>query len=197
MLQRLFAIIIFILAFPFLFIIGILIIVTDGRPVLFKQKRIGKDGKIFTFFKFRSMYNNAQKEKIRWKKNNPELWEEYVKSNFKLKNDFRITKIGKILRKTSLDELPQLLNIIKGEMEFVGPRPILLREKKTYGKYFKYYIKVRPGITGLWQVSGRSSTSFIKRVACDVIYSKKKNLFFDICIICKTFLVVFHISKSY
>ncbi len=191
MISRFFAIILFILLFPLIFFISVLITIKDGFPVFFLQKRLGYQGKNFVCYKFRTMREGAAQEKIRWKKNNPEKWAEYEKNNFKLKNDHRVTTTGKFLRKTSLDELPQIFNIIGGTMNFVGPRPLLLREKKLYGKdNFKYYKKVKPGVTGLWQVEGRSETSFADRIALDIKFIKNNSAKQKFFILLKTIKVV-------
>ena len=182
---------------PLLLLIIILMVLTQGRGFLFRQKRLGKNGEKFVCYKFRTMLHNAHREKIRWKKSNPELWAEYEKNNFKLKKDYRITKLGRTLRKTSLDELPQLLNVIKGEMNLIGPRPILLREKKYYGTAFRYYKKVKPGITGLWQVKGRSKTSFKDRVILDCLYIRKRTLKLNFYILYKTFIILIKRNGAY
>ena len=181
---------ILLISLPVIILISVLILLFNGRPVFFVQKRIGYGGKSFRLYKFRSMMKDAYKQKIKWKQNNPELWAEYQNNNFKLKNDFRITKLGRFLRKTSLDELPQLFNIIRGEMNFIGPRPILLREKKYYGKSFKFYVKNIPGITGLWQVSGRSDTTFNDRIKYDRYYTSNKSFCLNFFILYKTIYVV-------
>lgn len=196
MFTRFLAVILFVILAPLFALLSVAILITSGRPVLFLQKRVGQDGKNFCIFKFRTMIQNAHRDKIRWQRDKPELWASYVENNFKLEDDCRITKLGKFLRKTSLDELPQLINIIKGDMSFVGPRPILLREKKYYGKDFTYYTKLKPGVTGLWQVSGRSSTTFKERVQYDISYAKQKSLWFDLKIILKTIYVVLFCKNS-
>lgn len=196
MFTKFLAVILFIILVPLFVLLSIAIIITSGRPIFFLQKRLGQGGQSFCMFKFRTMMLIAHREKIRWQRDKPELWAVYESNNFKLQDDYRVTKLGKFLRKTSLDELPQLINIIKGEMSFVGPRPILLREKKYYGADFKYYAKLKPGVTGLWQVSGRSSTTFKERVKYDVSYAKQKSLWFDLKIILKTIYVVLFCKNS-
>jgi len=135
--------------------------------------------------------------KIKWQRDNPELWKEYEKNNFKLKDDYRVTKLGKFLRMTSIDEIPQIINIIKGDMNFIGPRPILLREKQYYGKLYRYYIKAKPGVTGMWQISGRSDTTFNERVKFDRYYILNRSLRLDLCILLKTFYVTLFKKGSY
>ncbi|MEM9178105.1 MAG: sugar transferase [Pseudomonadota bacterium] len=154
---------------PILIPIAIAIRISDGGPALFKQTRIGRDGNNFRCYKFRSMVIDAD---VRLKKlldTDPRARREWQATQ-KLENDPRITAFGRFLRKSSLDELPQLINILRGDMSIVGPRPIVQNEIEKYGDYFTYYCQVRPGLTGLWQVSGRSDTSYGERVALDVRY---------------------------
>lgn len=158
----------------------------DFSPIVFRQNRIGKDGKNIQIYKFRSMIPNAEAELERLMRENEDIREEYL-TNKKLKNDPRITKIGKIIRKTSIDEFPQFFNVFKGDMSFVGPRPYLPRERKDMGAGYDEIIKVKPGITGPWQVGGRSDVSFKKRVRMDVEYVNNWTLRDDIKIIWKTF----------
>ena len=175
---------------PILLIIKIAYMLTgDFHKVIFTQNRIGKDGKEFKFYKFRSMVPNADDVLAKLLKENKAMAKEY-KLNKKLKNDPRITKVGKFIRKTSLDELPQLLNILKGDMSFVGNRPYLPREKKDMGKYFDDIVSTRPGLTGYWQVSGRSDTSFEYRLKCERFYSLNRTMKMDIKIAFKTIGVV-------
>lgn len=162
----------------------------DDGPIFFMQKRIGENGKPFRLYKFRTMVVNADKILMKKLKEDKEFREKYL-SYRKVENDDRITKIGKFLRKTSLDEFPQFINVLKGDMSLVGPRPYLFREKKDMGDYYEYIIKCRPGITGLWQVSGRSKTTFQDRLKLDVEYYNNRKLFYDIKIFVKTFLSVF------
>lgn len=174
-------------------IIAILIKIEDPKgPILFTQKRVGKDGKEFNMYKFRSMVSNAE-----------ELLKDLLKFNevsgamFKMKDDPRITKVGKFIRKTSIDELPQLLNVLKGEMSLVGPRPALPREVALYTSYDKQRLKVIPGCTGLWQVSGRSNLGFKEMVELDLHYIKDSSILFDIKIIYKTVIVLFGSKDAY
>lgn len=175
---------------PLTLIVKISYILTgDFKSIFYTQKRIGKNGKEFNFFKFRSMIPNADLELEKILKENKDLKNEY-QLNKKLKNDPRITKMGDILRKTSLDELPQVLNILKGDMTFIGNRPYLPREKKDMGKSFDIIVKTKPGLTGYWQVSGRSDTTFKKRLELEEYYSLHAGLKLDIKIFFKTFAVV-------
>ena len=168
---------------------------TGGHP-FFSQKRIGVGGKIFRVWKFRTMYIDADVRLERLKQECKECAEEWEK-DFKLKNDPRVTKIGKFLRKTSLDELPQLINVLKGEMSLVGPRPIVEAEIAKYGEYFDYFKAVKPGITGLWQVSGRNDIDYDERVQLDVWYVRNWSVQLDIEILIKTVMVVFGRKGSY
>lgn len=159
-------------------------------PVFYVQKRIGKYGKEFRFYKFRTMVKNADKKLRKLLKENEELRIEY-ETHKKMKDDPRITKAGKILRKTSLDEFPQFINILKGDMSLVGNRPYLHREKKEMGLYYKEIVKTKPGLTGLWQTSGRSDISFRERLKIEKEYSEKYSLKLDLKIILKTIRDVF------
>lgn len=162
----------------------------DFGKVIYTQERIGKNGKIFKIYKYRSMVVNADEKLKELLENDQEAAEEFRK-NQKLKNDPRITKVGKFLRRSSIDEIPQLINVFKGEMSLVGPRPYLPREKKTMGEFYDIIIKSKPGITGLWQVNGRSNTTFDARMRFDRQYSMKKSLAEDTKILFKTVGVVF------
>ncbi len=161
----------------------------DFDSIFFRQKRIGKNGKEFNLYKFRSMVPNADEVLKELLKNDEAARKEY-KVNKKLKNDPRITPMGKILRVTSLDELPQFINIFKGEMSLVGNRPYLPREKEDMGLYYNDIIKTKPGLTGLWQISGRSNTTFEKRLKLEQQYSNSYGFKTDIKIFFKTFGVV-------
>ena len=180
-----------IILIPFIVIIKIASLINGDRASIFLiQKRIGKDGKEFSFYKFRSMVLNADEILFKLLKENEELAREY-EINKKLQNDPRITKIGRIIRKTSIDELPQLLNVLKGDMSMIGNRPYLPREKKSMGKYYSDIVKTKPGLTGYWQVSGRSNTTFKDRLKLESYYSNHNSLILDIKIFFKTFKVVF------
>ena len=172
------------------FLIVAILIRRDGGKAFFIQNRIGKNGKTIKVYKFRSMVMNGEKVLEELFAKDPSIKEEYLK-NKKLENDPRITKIGKFIRKTSIDELPQLINVLKGNMSLVGPRPYLWREKdEGMGDYYKYIVACKPGITGYWQVNGRSDTSFEERLEMDKYYSKHINAWLDIKILFKTVGVV-------
>ena len=162
----------------------------DFGNVFYTQYRIGKNGKKFKIVKFRSMQKDADQILEKYLKENPKEAKEY-KINKKLKNDPRVTKTGKFLRKTSLDEWPQFLSILTGKMSLVGPRPYLLSEKEEMGEYYKYIIKSKPGLTGLWQVSGRSNLTFEDRLKLDEEYSNRQGNIRDFKILIKTFHKVF------
>lgn len=183
-----------ILLSPIFLIVAIAIKVEDPKGnIIFGHKRVGKDGKLFPCYKFRSMFVNAEE----MKKNFTEEQKKEYAETFKLKDDPRITKVGKFTRKTSIDELPQLFNILKGEMSIVGPRPIVTDELEFYGEYEKYYKSVKPGLTGLWQVSGRSDTTYDERVALDLEYVSTRNTFKDLYIIIMTAVKVLKREGSY
>ncbi len=179
-----------ILLSPVLIFAGFRIWYEDRFPVIFSQDRVGKGGKIFPVYKFRSMVYNADAIFNSWQEDNLELLLEYQENNFKLRNDPRITRTGKWLRSFSLDELPQPWNVLKGEMTLVGPRPLLEQELQDYGDTISLYKQTRPGITGLWQISGRSKTTFADRANLDAWYVRNWSLWYDIFILLKTIKVV-------
>jgi undecaprenyl-phosphate galactose phosphotransferase len=159
--------------------------------------RIGKDGKKFYCLKFRSMVNGDSQAILKdYLAGNPEAMAEWQETQ-KLKDDPRITKLGGILRKYSLDELPQFLNILKGDMSLVGPRPIVDNEVQKYHSDIAYYYRVRPGVTGMWQVSGRNDVSYAQRVQMDSWYVRNWSFWHDIAIICKTFPALLKSSGAY
>ncbi len=160
---------------PLLFVIAISVFVANPGQILFKQSRVGRYGRMFNCYKFRTMATDAEARLDKLLASDPEARAEWDKDH-KLRKDPRIVGIGRFLRKSSLDELPQLFNVLKGEMSLVGPRPIVPDEKKKYGKYIDHYCLVRPGITGLWQVSGRNDVSYRRRVAFDVVFATKSNM---------------------
>lgn len=169
----------------------------DPGPVFFAHTRIGKDGKPFPCYKFRSMVVNSQEMLQKYLAENPAAREEWER-DFKLKDDPRVTPIGKVLRRTSLDELPQIFNVLRGEMSLVGPRPVIQEElDKYYGETAKLYYTVKPGITGLWQVSGRSDLGYDERVALDATYIKNRSFWGDIVILWKTIGVVLMKKGAY
>ena len=161
---------------------------SKGKAI-FTQERIGKDGKLFKFYKFRSMVTNADEILEKMLKEDTEQTREY-KLNKKLTEDPRVTKVGKFIRRTSIDELPQLINVLKGEMSLIGNRPYLPREKEDMGTYYNDIVKTKPGITGLWQVSGRSNTTFEDRLKLEKEYSNTCSIKLDIKIFFKTIKVV-------
>jgi Undecaprenyl-phosphate galactose phosphotransferase WbaP len=162
----------------------------DAGPAFFVQKRVGVDGRLFDFIKFRSMVMDADGALERWKTENEKLYVQYLASNFKLAHDPRITKIGHFIRRTSIDELPQLINVLRGDMSLVGPRPLLARELGEYGNSIAAYGKARPGITGLWQISGRSASTFQHRINMDLWYVRNWSLWYDLVIMLRTVRVV-------
>jgi undecaprenyl-phosphate galactose phosphotransferase len=161
----------------------------DFKSIFYTQKRIGMYGKEFNFYKFRTMIKDADEVLFKLLEENEELREEY-KINKKLKNDPRVTKVGKFLRKASLDELPQYINILKGDMSLIGNRPYLPREKEDMKEYFSDIVMSKPGLTGYWQVSGRSDTTFEERLKLERYYSHNFNTLLDLKIFIKTHFVV-------
>ena len=157
----------------------------DGQPALFRHRRIGASGQVFECLKFRSMIANADAVLADLLARSPEAKAEWDATQ-KLRKDPRITPVGRLLRKTSLDELPQLINVVLGDMSLVGPRPIVASEVRFYGDKIAYYQAVRPGVTGLWQVSGRSDTTYDRRVQLDVWYVRNRSLWLDIAILFRT-----------
>jgi lipopolysaccharide/colanic/teichoic acid biosynthesis glycosyltransferase len=172
--------------------ISISIFLSNGGPVIFRQKRIGKNGIPFTIYKFRTMRKDA--EIIL--KEDKELYRKYIDNDYKLppNEDPRLVKFGSFLRKSSLDELPQVFNIFKGDMSHVGPRPIVLDELERYAGHEREFLSVKPGMTGLWQVSGRSDIEYPQRKFLDLLYVKNQSLFLDFKILFKTAFIV--LSRS-
>lgn len=186
-------IVFFLIAYVFLFIpyhTG-----ENKGAILFKQKRLGKDGKMFEIYKFRSMKTNANEIL----KSDEELYQKYVQNGYKLEvhEDPRITKLGCFIRKASIDELPQFINVLKGEMSLVGPRPIVEEELKEYKNKYALFLKMKPGITGVWQTSGRSNIGYPERVDIELSYLNNQKPVVDIMIILKTFLKVFLNEGAY
>lgn len=161
----------------------------DKGPIFYSQERIGKDGKLFKMYKYRSMIVGADEKLHKYLEENEEARLEYSEYK-KLKNDPRVTKVGNFIRKTSLDEFPQFINVLKGEMSLVGPRPYLPREKEDMGEYYTYIIKSKPGITGFWQITGRSDVTFEDRLKMDYNYEQDKSLKLDAKLLVKTVLNV-------
>ncbi|NPV90423.1 MAG: undecaprenyl-phosphate galactose phosphotransferase WbaP [Firmicutes bacterium] len=200
LIKRLFDIIvgfsIFIFLFPVLLLISLMIKIDTRGPMGFSHKRVGKGGKEFNCYKFRTMATNSQEILQRLLETDPEIKKEW-EENFKLKDDPRVTRVGKILRRTSLDELPQILNVLKGEMSLVGPRPIVMDEVPKFGKYAPDYFMVLPGITGLWGVSGRSDIEYNERVQMEAWYVRNWSLWLDITLLFKTVGVVLGKKGAY
>ena len=179
-----------VLLFPLMLGIAGLIWAWDGSPVIYRQERRGRRGRPFTFLKFRTMYRDADAQLRRWQEENNELYVRYVENNFKLADDPRVIPGGRFLRETSADELPQLINVLLGQMSLVGPRPVLPREVGDYEGGMFYYDLVTPGITGLWQVAGRSETQFVDRARLDRSYVKNWSLWGDLVILLATLHVI-------
>jgi len=161
------------------------LISNDNGPLFYTQKRIGKNGKVFKMYKFRSMCVGADEKLKKYLEENEEARKEYKKYK-KLKYDPRVTKIGEFIRKTSIDEVPQFINVLKGDMSLVGPRPYLEREKEEMTYYYKYIVSCRPGLTGYWQIAGRSNVTFEDRLHMDMDYYRKHTLKADLKILKKT-----------
>nr|WP_255294788.1 sugar transferase [Bacillus sp. AFS041924] len=178
-----------ILFLPVFLVIAVIIKLEDRKgPAIFKQKRVGQNGKVFHIYKFRSMVTGAENKL----KSNKELYKKYLLNNYKLEphEDPRITKIGGFLRKTSLDEIPQFINILKGEMSLVGPRPVVQEELREYGIKTSEFLSVKPGATGFWQISGRSDVGYPERVDLELYYVYNQSLKFDIQILILTVIKV-------
>src|ERR1700761_3715755 len=167
-----------------------------GGSVIYRHRRVGRSGRIFCCLKFRTMIPNADQVLRELLERNPELQAEWVRDH-KLRNDPRVTALGRFLRRTSLDELPQLWNVIRGEMSLVGPRPVVREELLRYGRCAGIYLSARPGVTGLWQGKGRNNTDYRRRVVLDVYYVRRHNVFLDLYILAKTTHVVLGGSGAY
>jgi exopolysaccharide production protein ExoY len=170
---------------PLIVMVALLVVLTMGRPILFPQRRLGYGGKTFACYKFRTMVTNADDALKAYLAANPEAAREW-RVRQKLQHDPRVTLLGRMLRRSSLDELPQLLNVLRGDMSCIGPRPVVHDEIARYGKYWKDYTRARPGLTGAWQVSGRNRLSYPRRVAIDSRYVRKWSLAWDLWILVKT-----------
>ncbi len=188
-LDRVLALFAFVLAIPLFVVIPILIKLTSRGPVFYRQERLGRHGKPFRLWKFRSMHADADERLKHLIADDPKVADEWA-NNFKLADDPRVTLLGRFLRRTSLDELPQLFNVLRGEMALIGPRPIVEDEVKYYGTSYETFSSVRPGVTGLWQVSGRSDTDYDRRVALDTYYVLNWSPWMDIWILIRTVLAV-------
>jgi len=174
---------------PLLLVIAYKIWRIDGAPITFAHYRVGQRGRLFRCLKFRTMVRDSSAVLSDLLSNDPDARAEWARDH-KLRNDPRITPIGGFLRKTSLDELPQLFNILRGEMHFVGPRPVTVEELVRYGVRKRHYLSVRPGLTGLWQVSGRNNTTYERRVQLDSEYVERRNPLFDTWIVLRTLKVL-------
>jgi undecaprenyl-phosphate galactose phosphotransferase len=188
-LNQLLALAILVLLAPLMGVVAFLIWRRDGAPLLFAHYRVGHDGKLFRCMKFRTMYRDAERMLAELLEKDPAARAEWQREQ-KLLRDPRVTPIGHFLRRTSLDELPQLFNVLRGDMSLVGPRPITVGELTRYGRVRWHYLSVRPGMTGLWQVSGRNNTSYEERVALDQRYVEERSVWMNLHILLKTVKVV-------
>ncbi|MFC3206270.1 sugar transferase [Aquamicrobium soli] len=181
---------------PLFLMLMLLVKFSDGGKVFYGHRRIGRSGKVFHCLKFRTMVEDGDAVLAAYLARNPQEREEWLATR-KLQNDPRVTRVGAVLRKLSLDELPQIFNILRGEMSFVGPRPVVRDELKMYGTSASFYLKSRPGLTGLWQVSGRNDVSYQARVAFDRHYVENWSFVFDLKILIWTVPAVFTSRGSY
>ena len=184
-----FSLSVLILFSPVYLLLALLIALSSQGPIFYIQERVGKDYKPFRCIKFRTMVVNAEEVLEQMMATSPDLREEF-EDNFKLKDDPRITWIGKFLRVTSLDEFPQFWNVLTGDMSVVGPRPLVPEELSKYGNQIDKVLMIRPGITGLWQVSGRNDIPYPRRVQIDVYYVNARNFWLDLCVVIKTIGIV-------
>jgi Undecaprenyl-phosphate galactose phosphotransferase WbaP len=185
-----------IIAFSPVFAAISLMVRRSGKNVIFKQYRVGRNGELFACYKFRTMVPNAEQLLAQVLEENPALKQEWAATQ-KLRKDPRVTRIGAFLRKTSLDELPQLFNVWKGQMSLVGPRPVVQNEMIRYGRAARWYLCSRPGMTGLWQVSGRNDVDYRRRVALDTYYVQNRNFALDMSILLRTIRVVINKDGCY
>jgi Undecaprenyl-phosphate galactose phosphotransferase WbaP len=180
---------------PVLAVVG-LALLRDPGPIIYSHPRTGRNGRTFGCLKFRTMVPNAEQVLRDLLEQDPLLQQEWLRDH-KLRNDPRITTVGRFLRRTSLDELPQLWNVLKGDMSLVGPRPVVREEWQRYGRRLETYLSAKPGVTGLWQVMGRSDSCYRRRVALDSYYVKKRSLLLDLIILFKTVKVVLRGRGAY
>lgn len=185
----LFSLTVLTLGSPVFLALALLVKITSRGPVFYVQQRVGRDYRSFGCIKFRTMRRDADRILSRLLSESPDLQEEF-RNDFKLRNDPRITRLGRFLRRSSLDELPQFLNVLRGEMSVVGPRPIVRQELPRYGDRMEEVLAVRPGLTGLWQVSGRNNLSYDERVALDLRYARHRSVWMDLRIIARTIGVI-------
>ena len=181
---------------PLMVVVAFAVWLQDGGPVFYSQRRLGQAGRSFRCLKFRTMMVDADGALEELLKNDPDARREWT-ADRKLRQDPRITRLGEFLRKSSLDELPQLINVLRGEMSVVGPRPIVDAEVPKYGRWFRYYRAVRPGMTGLWQISGRNHVDYRRRVAMDVLYVRRLSFMGNVSILFRTIPAVLLRSGSY
>ena len=181
---------------PLLVMLAALVKCSDGGSIVYRHRRIGRSGRVFDCLKFRTMAENGDAVLEEYLARNPESREEWRLTR-KLKHDPRVTGVGAVLRKLSLDELPQIFNILLGDMSIVGPRPVVKQELEMYGPAARYYLQTRPGLTGLWQISGRNDVSYRQRVAFDTHYVENWSPGFDLLIIVRTFPAVYASRGSY
>ncbi len=174
---------------PVILAVSLAVYITSGRPIFFRQKRLGRGGNLFTMYKFRTMRTDAE-EVLR---SDLELYRRYVENDYKLvaEEDTRITRLGRFLRSSTLDEIPQFLNVVRGDMSLIGPRPIVPAEIERYDGDADEFLSVKPGITGLWQVTGRSSIPYPERKYIDLVYTRNRSVYLDLKILLKTVKVVF------
>ena len=185
-----------ILASPMLLLTAVMIKLDSPGPIFYKQDRLGKDRRRITILKFRSMKVNADRILAEYLSQNPGARQEWNETQ-KLRDDPRITRVGKWIREFSIDEFPQLFNVLKGEMSVVGPRPILLEQMNLYGEGLNVYASIRPGLTGFWQVSGRNRTSFFQRAIYDIYYVHNWSVWLDIYILLRTVWIVLTRDGAY
>lgn len=184
-----------VMAAPVMILVALLVRMTMGGPTVFSHARVGFGGKPFNCYKFRSMVPNSDEVLKAYIEANPEARLEWEQTH-KIRNDPRVTRLGRMLRKSSLDELPQLFNVIRGDMSCVGPRPVVKDELRQYGDHLGEYLRGRPGLTGLWQVSGRSSVDYASRVALDSHYVRNWSIWLDFAILFRTVFAVMRFDRA-
>lgn len=182
-------------AWPIMAMVAIAVRLSDGGPAIYAHDRVGFGGRSFRCYKFRSMILDSDRMLEEHLARDPEAAREWEESR-KLRNDPRVGPLGRVLRKSSLDELPQLYNILRGDMSCVGPRPIVAAELERYGPFLGYYLRSRPGLTGIWQVTGRSSTDYASRVSLDSQYVRTWSLWADLVILCRTAVAVIRTKEA-
>jgi len=183
------AIVLAIVSLPLIMVI-VMLMRRQGGSIIYKHRRVGRDGRAFECLKFRTMVPNADQVLRELLERDPARTAEWIRDH-KLRHDPRVTRLGRFLRRTSLDELPQLWNVMRDEMSLVGPRPVVKEELRRYGRNVRTYLSAKPGITGLWQVKGRNDTEYRRRVAMDTCYVRNQNVLLDLYILAKTAGVVF------